>query len=147
MSFRRLPRPSQVRELDATVGQLMAALEALRLANSTLVLFTGDNGGGDFQCEYGGDNAPYLGLWQRAHGGGSTGKTSTWEGGHREPGLAVWPGQIPAGATFPVDGSTVWFARDAWVMVCLVSLCHVLPVTPVHGKRSCLAAVNTNPYQ
>ena len=26
-----------------------------------------------------------LGLWQREHGdGGSTGKTSTWEGGHRE---------------------------------------------------------------
>ena len=41
-----------------------------------------------------------LGLWPREHGdGGSTGKTSTWEGGHREPGLAVWPGRIAAGAT------------------------------------------------
>ena len=41
-----------------------------------------------------------LGLWQREHGGGgSTGKTSTWEGGHREPSLAVWPGRIAAGAT------------------------------------------------
>ena len=41
-----------------------------------------------------------MGVWQREHGdGGSTGKTSTWEGGHREPGLAVWPGRIAAGAT------------------------------------------------
>ena len=39
-------------------------------------------------------------MWPREHGdGGSTGKTSTWEGGHREPGLAVWPGRIAAGAT------------------------------------------------
>ena len=88
-----------VRELDSTVGALVGALEALALANSTLILFTGDNGGGDFQCEFGGDNSPYLGLWQRRHGGGSTGKTSTWEGGHREPGLAVWPGHIGAGTT------------------------------------------------
>ena len=40
-----------------------------------------------------------MGVWQREHGdGGSTGKTSTWEGGHREPGMAVWPGHIAAGA-------------------------------------------------
>ena len=88
-----------VRELDNSVGHTVGALRRLGLSNTTLLLFTGDNGGGDFQCSYGGDNAPYLGLWQRRHDGGSTGKTSTWEGGHREPGLAVWPGHIAPGST------------------------------------------------
>ena len=55
--------------------------------SNTLVIFTGDNGGGDPQCEFGGVNAPYLGVWQAQRGGGgTTGKTSTWEGGHRVPG-------------------------------------------------------------
>jgi len=89
-----------VRELDETVGRMYGVLEALRIERQTLLLFTGDNGGGDPQCEFGGNNAPFVGVWQREHGGGgSTGKTSTWEGGHREPGLAVWPGHIGAGAT------------------------------------------------
>ena len=85
-----------VRELDNTVARLVTALDDLSVANSTLVLFTGDNGGGDTQCEFGGNNAPFVGEWQREHGGGgTTGKTTTWEGGHREPGLAVWPGTSP----------------------------------------------------
>ena len=89
-----------VRELDETVGRMYGVLEALRIERQTLLLFTGDNGGGDPQCEFGGNNAPFVGVWQREHGGGgSTGKTSTWEGGHREPGLAVWPGHIAAGTT------------------------------------------------
>ena len=89
-----------VRELDNTVARLVGSLDTLKVANSTLVLFTGDNGGGDTQCEFGGNNAPFVGEWQREHGGGgTTGKTTTWEGGHREPGLAVWPGHIPAAST------------------------------------------------
>ena len=31
-------------------------------------------------------------------GGGGTGKTTTWEGGHRQPALAVWPSRVAAGA-------------------------------------------------
>ncbi len=67
-----------VRELDNTVARLVGSLDTLKVANSTLVLFTGDNGGGDTQCEFGGNNAPFVGEWQREHGGGgTTGKTTT----------------------------------------------------------------------
>ena len=57
---------------------------------------TGDNGAPSDQCEYGGLNVPWNGTWltNTYNGNGGTGKTTTWEGGHREPGLAVWPTQI-----------------------------------------------------
>jgi arylsulfatase A-like enzyme len=64
----------------------------------TLLLLTGDNGGGDDQCAYAGSNLPYRGAWMaEAGGGGGTGKTTTWEGGHRMPGLIVWRGVVEAG--------------------------------------------------
>jgi arylsulfatase A len=75
-----------VEELDWSVGQVRGAIERLRLARSTLVLFTSDNG-------------PWL--TQNLNGGSAGllrgGKGSTWEGGMREPCLACWPGTIPAG--------------------------------------------------
>ena len=40
------------------------------LENATLILLTGDNGGGDDQCAFAGNNAPFTGAWQAAHGGG-----------------------------------------------------------------------------
>ena len=75
-----------VEELDWSVGQVLGALRQAGLAGNTLVFFTSDNG-------------PWL-----THGeaGGSAGllrdgKGSTFEGGMREPGIAWWPGRIPAG--------------------------------------------------
>ncbi len=70
-----------MRELDWSVGQVLARLKALGIEEQTLVLFTSDNG-------------PWF--------GGSTGglrgmKGSTYEGGYRVPCLARWPGKIPAG--------------------------------------------------
>ena len=68
-------------ELDWSVGQVLARLKELGLDDSTLVLFTSDNG-------------PWF--------GGSTGglrgmKSTTWEGGFRVPCIARWPGRLPAG--------------------------------------------------
>lgn len=46
-----------------------------------------------------GNPGPFLGSWlTKTYGGGSTGKTSTWEAGHREAALAVWPGHIQPGS-------------------------------------------------
>ena len=47
-----------MRELDETVGRIVGVLEQLHIEQQTLLLFTGDNGGGDPQCEFGGNNAP-----------------------------------------------------------------------------------------
>ena len=42
-----------------------------------------------------GSAGPFTGLWQKNEGGGgSSAKTTLWEGGHREVGLAWWPGRI-----------------------------------------------------
>jgi len=45
-------------------------------------------------------------MWQRKKGGSSA-KQTTWEGGHRVPTVAYWPGKIPANVTSPVMLSTL----------------------------------------
>jgi arylsulfatase A len=69
-------------ELDEGVGAIMAALERLGLTERTLVMFCSDNGANRH-----GSNGHLRG-----------GKGSIWEGGHRVPMIARWPGAIAAGA-------------------------------------------------
>lgn len=82
-----------VEELDASVGEVVAALRANGVAERTLVIFSSDNG-------------PWL--TQKTQGGSAgllrDGKGSTWEGGMRVPGIAWWPGRIgPAVITQPAS--------------------------------------------
>lgn len=80
-----------IHELDWIVGQVMQTLEEQGLANNTLVLFTSDNGG---MFNVGGQDA-----WDAGHrlNGELLGfKFSAWEGGHRVPFIARWPGKIEA---------------------------------------------------
>eukprot|EP00040_Diaphanoeca_grandis_P029083 m.169355 g.169355 ORF g.169355 m.169355 type:complete len:639 (-) comp31562_c0_seq1:99-2015(-) len=84
-------------ELDETVGVIMAALKTTGVDDNTLVVVTGDNGPWEVKCDLTGSVGPYTGLWQKNEGGGgSSAKTTLWEGGHREVGLARWPGKITA---------------------------------------------------
>ena len=69
-----------VTELDDSVGQVMTALRANDLEKNTLVVFLSDNG-----ATKAGSNKPLDG-----------GKYTTFEGGHRVPGIFHWPGTIPA---------------------------------------------------
>jgi arylsulfatase A-like enzyme len=73
-------------DLDASVKQLMDKLDELNLAKNTLVIFTSDNGGTN--------QSPQEPL--RGNKGGY------YEGGIREPFIAVWPGVIPPGSVCDV---------------------------------------------
>lgn len=80
-------------ELDDTVGQVLETLDRLELAKKTLVIFTSDNGG---VAEDG-----YEGVVNREHRVNAAlrgFKGSEFEGGHRVPFIARWPGRIPAGS-------------------------------------------------
>jgi arylsulfatase A-like enzyme len=74
-----------VEEIDWSTGQILRTLKNLEIDDSTLVVFTSDNGAAN---RWGGGNGPLRG-W----------KGSTWEGGMREPCVMRWPGRIPAGST------------------------------------------------
>lgn len=74
-------------EIDWSLGEVMRALEANGLTRETLVIFTSDNGPETLFGEQGGSTGGLRGS-----------KVTTWEGGHRVPFIARWPGRIPAGA-------------------------------------------------
>ncbi|MCZ6674395.1 MAG: sulfatase-like hydrolase/transferase [Verrucomicrobia bacterium] len=82
-----------VHELDWIVGEVMDTLEEEGLADNTLVIFTSDNGG---MFNVGGQDA-----WKDGHRLNLDllgFKFGAWEGGHRVPFIARWPGKIPEGS-------------------------------------------------
>ena len=76
-----------VEELDWSTGEILAALARLGLDETTLVLWTSDNGAPHRNPPQG-SNAPLAGWGY-----------STDEGGMRVPCIARWPGRIPPGQT------------------------------------------------
>lgn len=83
-----------VHELDWIVGEVMKSLKQQGVDEDTLVIFTSDNGG---MFNAGGQDA-----WKDGHRPNSDllgFKFGAWEGGHRVPFIARWPGMIPAHTT------------------------------------------------
>ncbi|SMP58759.1 Arylsulfatase A [Neorhodopirellula lusitana] len=80
-----------IHELDWMVGEIMQSLEDNGLSENTLVIFTSDNGG---MLNLGGRNAMRDG--HRINGDLLGFKFGAWEGGHRVPFIARWPGKIEA---------------------------------------------------
>lgn len=72
-----------VQVMDDGIGQILDALEDLNLSENTFVFFCSDNGAMSF-----GSNGDFRG-W----------KGSLWEGGHRVPAIAWWPGKVQPGTT------------------------------------------------
>jgi arylsulfatase A-like enzyme len=92
-------------ELDRQIGRLIDGLEEADLSESTLVLFTSDNGP--------------LPTFQGTRSSGLRGsKLSLYEGGIRMPLIARWPAHVPAGR---VDEQTVLAAVDMLPTVCALA--------------------------
>jgi arylsulfatase A-like enzyme len=73
-----------MKSLDDNIGRVLAAIKEAGLEESTLVIFTSDNGGEKYS-----DMGPFKGH-----------KMELWEGGIRVPAAARWPGVIePATST------------------------------------------------
>lgn len=81
-----------IHQLDWMIGEILTTLDEENLTDNTLVILTSDNGG---MFNRGGQTA-----WEAGHkiNGDLLGfKFGAWEGGHRVPFIARWPGKIPAG--------------------------------------------------
>lgn len=86
-------------QTDHVVGAVLDALKRGGVADKTLVIITSDNG-----PEITGEVNPgaYDRLKEFGHASMGTlrgAKRDAWEGGHRVPFIARWPGKIPAGTT------------------------------------------------
>ena len=83
------PRPSlqgyfaAVSAMDAGIATLLDQIDAAGLRESTVVIFTSDNG---FSCGQ-------HGIWGK---GNATWPINLWENSVRVPALVRWPGQVPA---------------------------------------------------
>ena len=81
---------AMITRMDRNVGRILAKLEALGLADKTIVMFSSDNGptfNGGVDHDFFQSAGPLRGL-----------KGSTFEGGLRVPMIARWPGKIKAGS-------------------------------------------------
>jgi arylsulfatase len=73
-------------EHDMHIGQFLAKLDELEIADNTIVFYSTDNG-------------VHMNTWPDAGMTPFRGEKNTnWEGGWRVPAFVRWPGNIPAGA-------------------------------------------------
>ena len=118
---------ASVMHLDDAVGRILHALERKGLRQSTLVVFTSDNGGStaenndlkypDDNCPNGrliGNNLPLRGI-----------KGDVYEGGIRVPTMVSWPGKIEAGHVSDPVQITDW----------MPTLCALAGITPATDLR------------
>ncbi|WP_146454491.1 sulfatase family protein [Rubripirellula tenax] len=78
--------------VDAQIGRVLKSLDDERMSDDTLVIFTSDNG----PVWYAED----VDRFSHDSVGGLRGmKADAWEGGHRMPFVARWPGKVKAGSS------------------------------------------------
>ncbi len=85
-----------IKEIDWSMGQILAALKEADIDDNTLVIFASDNGP---WMSYGNHAGSALPLRE--------GKGTTFDGGVRVPFLARWPGSVPAGSTVDTPAMTI----------------------------------------
>ncbi|GAB5561386.1 MAG: hypothetical protein SynsKO_30330 [Synoicihabitans sp.] len=97
-------------QVDDAVGQITRAIAADPRLENTLIFFTSDNGQSP-RADFDDDELPLAGHDGSLHYRGK--KFDIYEGGHRVPFIASWPGQIEAGSTSDEIICTVDFMATA----------------------------------
>jgi len=116
-------------EYDRALGQLFAGLKELGLDESTLVIFTSDNGA--MPTFQGRRSAPFRGS-----------KLSLYEGGIRMPFIVRWPGHVPAGR---VDEQSVLSAVDLFPSLCAIARAPLPGRTAFDGENVSAALLGQKP--
>lgn len=81
----KYPYKDNIVEVDAYIGEIVAALDTAGVLENTFIFVTSDNG-------------PQMDSWPDAGYTPFRGaKTTSWEGGVRVPGIAYWKGMITPG--------------------------------------------------
>ncbi|MDU0353276.1 sulfatase-like hydrolase/transferase [Paraglaciecola aquimarina] len=80
-----------VLDVDRSVGAILKTLDEMELAQDTLIIFTSDNGSNWRESD-----KESTGHYANAHYKGQ--KADIYEGGHRVPFIARWPGHIKQGS-------------------------------------------------
>lgn len=107
-----------VQELDSHVGTIMRTLDELKIADNTLLIFTSDNGGnpkdfkgtqnvklnlasdvGNIREKFKTARIDARKMGHYVNGPWHDGKGHPYEGGHRVPFIARWPGHIQANSS------------------------------------------------
>ena len=83
-------RGDMVVVVDWLVGQIMETLDRLNIADNTLLIATSDNGARPADVDGDTHGHKSCGDWRGY-------KADIWDGGHREPFIARWPGKIEPG--------------------------------------------------
>ncbi|MBX3747026.1 MAG: arylsulfatase [Verrucomicrobiae bacterium] len=83
-------------QTDAAIGEVLSALRRNGLESSTLVAFAADNG-----CSPEADFPALAAAGHHPSGPFRGHKADIFEGGHRVPFIARWPGRIPPGSHYP----------------------------------------------
>ena len=92
------PRGDLVALVDWMVGQVVEALDRHGLRDNTLIIVTSDNGALPGHSARIDDREPWDTFGHKSCGEWRGYKAHIWEGGHREPFIARWPGKIQPGA-------------------------------------------------
>lgn len=107
-----------IQELDAHVGTILKTLDRLKLTENTVVIFTSDNGStpkdfkgsqntklnladesGEIRTKFKTAKKDAKAMGHVTNGPWRDGKGYSYEGGHRVPFIARWPGKIKAGTS------------------------------------------------
>lgn len=113
-------------EHDATVGDILKALDDLGIANNTIVVYSTDNG-------------PHMNTWpDAAMTLFRSEKNTNWEGAFRVPCLVRWPGHIAPGTI-----TTQLMSHNDWIP----TLCALAGEPDIIGKCLKGYAANGHTYK